>query len=110
MLYESVVQVNLFATYLAPGQPSPEFRDGIVRARAAFGHPILAGCFGATLVPVFVWLWKMKGSWVRGLNIDGGDSKFEHAGTGVCGRLTRPPFVVRSTIDEGGPLGNRDRN
>ena len=61
MLYESCVHVNLFATYLAPGQAPPEFRDGIVRARAAFGHPILAGCFGATLIPLFVWLWKMKG-------------------------------------------------
>jgi hypothetical protein len=60
MLYESRVHVNLFATYLAPGQPPPEFRDGIVRARAAFGHPILAGCFGATLIPLFLWLWKAK--------------------------------------------------
>jgi hypothetical protein len=33
-------------------------RGGWIRAQAIFGHPILAGCFGATLAPLFFWLWK----------------------------------------------------
>jgi len=28
-----------------------------VRARGPFAHPLLAGTFGATLVPLFVWIW-----------------------------------------------------
>ncbi len=38
----------------------PEFstiRDGIVRAQGPFGHPILAGTFGAVCVPLFWALW-----------------------------------------------------
>ncbi len=32
-------------------------RDGHVRAMASFAHPILAGTFGAVLIPLFVGLW-----------------------------------------------------
>ena len=32
-------------------------RDGRFRAAAVFGHPILAGTFGAVLMPLFVGLW-----------------------------------------------------
>jgi len=35
----------------------PELRDGLVRAQAAFSHPLLAGTFGATLVPLFLLYW-----------------------------------------------------
>lgn len=61
MLYESLVHVNPFVLYLAGAKLPVDLRDGVVRARAGFGHPILAGSFGATLVPLFFWLWKMKG-------------------------------------------------
>jgi hypothetical protein len=32
-------------------------RDGKLRAQASFAHPLLAGAFGAALLPVFVGLW-----------------------------------------------------
>ncbi|MGA7521083.1 MAG: hypothetical protein WBW84_01285 [Acidobacteriaceae bacterium] len=60
MLYERVTLVNLFGTYLGGAPTAPEIRNGAARAQAAFGHSILAGCFGGTLVPLFVWLWKKK--------------------------------------------------
>ena len=44
--------------YLGGALLTPPMRDGQIRALAIFGHPILAGCFGATLVPLFFWLWK----------------------------------------------------
>jgi hypothetical protein len=34
-----------------------ELRDGHVRCQGPFGHPILAGAFGATLVPLFSLFW-----------------------------------------------------
>src|SRR5206468_12321464 len=33
-------------------------RDGVLRCQGPFGHPILAGTFGATLFPLFVGLWQ----------------------------------------------------
>jgi hypothetical protein len=38
-------------------QEIPAIREGKVRCQAAFGHPILAGTFGASLLPVFAALW-----------------------------------------------------
>jgi hypothetical protein len=35
-----------------------EIRAGRIRSQAVFQHPILAGTFGATLLPLFFWLWK----------------------------------------------------
>lgn len=60
MVYEYQFQVNPFGAYLGGAPIAPEIRNGTARAQATFGHAILAGCFGATLVPLFVWLWKMK--------------------------------------------------
>ena len=57
MLYEYWYLVNPFGAL--EGVPVvPEIRNGAGRAQATFGHSILAGCFGATLVPLFVWLWR----------------------------------------------------
>ena len=39
-----------------------EVRDGRIRAQGAFGHPILAGVFGATMLPLFVGLWWRQNS------------------------------------------------
>ena len=58
MVYEYFTFVNPFGTYLGGSPIAPEIRDGFARAQATFGHSILAGCFGATLVPLFAWLWK----------------------------------------------------
>jgi hypothetical protein len=63
MVYEHHSGVNPFGTYLGGAPTAPEIRNGSVRAQATFGHSILAGCFGGTLLPLFVWLWSKK-SWV----------------------------------------------
>lgn len=56
MVYEKLRNVNLFG-YLG-GPFLPEMRDGAIRAQGPFAHSILAGTFGATLVPLLIWLWK----------------------------------------------------
>jgi hypothetical protein len=58
MLFENRAGVNLFGVYLGGVEAVPEVRNGMARAQATFGHAILAGCFGATLLPLFVWLWR----------------------------------------------------
>jgi hypothetical protein len=63
MVYERHFLVNPFGTYLGGAPTVPEIRDGTARAQATFGHSILAGCFGGTLIPLFVWLLSKK-SWV----------------------------------------------
>lgn len=60
MAYEASTFVNPFGTYLGGVPSAPAIRDGHARAQATFGVSILAGCFGATLLPLFVWLWKKK--------------------------------------------------
>ena len=57
MLNEHIHHVNVFG-YLGGAPLTPELRNGEFRAQAIFGHSILAGCFGATLAPLFFWLWK----------------------------------------------------
>lgn len=39
-----------------------EVRNGAIRSQGAFLHSITAGSFGATLVPLLVWLWSDKKS------------------------------------------------
>jgi len=56
MLNEKIHGLNVFG-YLGGAPLTPTTRDGEIRAQAIFGHPILAGSFGATLLPLFVWLW-----------------------------------------------------
>jgi len=60
MMYEQISHTNPFGAILGGAPISPDVRNGTVRAQAAFGHEILAGCFGATLVPLYFWLWKVK--------------------------------------------------
>ena len=48
---------NVFG-YLGAMKIVPEMRDGLVRAQATFSHPLLAGTFGATMVPLFVLYWR----------------------------------------------------
>jgi hypothetical protein len=47
---------NIFG-YLGGVSIVPELRDGAIRPQGPFGHPLLAGTFAATLLPLFVWLW-----------------------------------------------------
>ena len=50
-----------------------EVRDGSVRAQGPFAHPIIAGTFGAMLMPLFVGAWwrREHGRWLVGLGIIG---------------------------------------
>lgn len=65
LLYEKLYDVNLYA-FLAGSPIIPEIRQGAVRAKGPFHHAILAGTFAATLLPLFVWLWKSKKASVLG--------------------------------------------
>lgn len=56
MLIEKATGRNLFSIFGGV----PEFtaiRDGRIRAQGAFSHPILAGTFGATVLPFLLALW-----------------------------------------------------
>ena len=57
MLYEKLTVANLFAS-LGGVRTTPEVREGLVRATGPFQHEILAGVFGATVLPMFFLLWK----------------------------------------------------
>lgn len=59
MSYEKFRGLNIFG-YLGGTSIRlvPLVRDGAIRAQGAFEHPILAGAFGATSLPLFFWLWK----------------------------------------------------
>src|ERR1019366_3572258 len=56
MLIERYDMVNVFGL-LGGTHVVPEMRDGLVRAEASFSHPLLAGTFGATLLPLFFLYW-----------------------------------------------------
>jgi hypothetical protein len=61
MLLEQSTGRNPFALF--GGVPDSTFiRDGRLRCEGPFAHPILAGTFGATLMPLFVGLWQYLGS------------------------------------------------
>ena len=69
MLNEHFRMQNVFGL-LGGIRAVPETRDGLVRAQAAFSHPLLAGTFGATLLPLFFLLWhsgKSKAAAVIGI-------------------------------------------
>jgi hypothetical protein len=57
MLNEKFRSQNVFG-YLGGFPIVPGVRDGAIRAQGPFSHPILAGSFGATLLPLFFWLWQ----------------------------------------------------
>lgn len=57
MLIERFHDLNIFG-YAGSISVTPPFRDGQIRAQGAFGHPVLAGAFACTLIPLFFWLFK----------------------------------------------------
>ncbi|HTT17816.1 MAG TPA: hypothetical protein VMG82_02660 [Candidatus Sulfotelmatobacter sp.] len=59
MINEHLSHINVFGL-LGGGRSAPEVRDGLIRANGVFEHSILAGCFGATLLPLFLSLWTDK--------------------------------------------------
>ena len=58
MLSERLTGHNVFA--LIGGQAAPETRDGVVRAQGPFDQELMAGAFGATLLPFCLILWKSE--------------------------------------------------
>jgi hypothetical protein len=56
MVYEQVTFHNLFSVLGAP--PTPQFRDGRIRAFGPFAHPILAGSVGGVTLPLMMGLWR----------------------------------------------------
>jgi hypothetical protein len=66
MLYEKIGAVNVYG--ILTGHPIiPEMREGSIRAQGPFHHAILAGTFGATLLPLMVWLSMQRKSKFSGL-------------------------------------------
>jgi len=57
MIYEQVRIQNLFGILIGGVDSVPLIREGRIRSQGAFGHAILAGTFGAMLLPLFVLLW-----------------------------------------------------
>jgi hypothetical protein len=61
MIYEQKTGQDLFGQ-LGGTAAVPEMRDGKIRSQGPFRHSIPAGAYGATLVPLLVWLWSDKKS------------------------------------------------
>lgn len=57
MVYEHATAQNVFGVLMG-GRTDSDIRNGQVRARGVFGQQILAGTFGGTLIPLFLWLWR----------------------------------------------------
>jgi hypothetical protein len=60
MVAEASTSRNVFSIFGGVGEFSM-FREDKFRAQGSFTHPIMAGTFGATLVPLFVSLWFQGG-------------------------------------------------
>jgi hypothetical protein len=56
MVREQYTLQNVFG--LIGGRISPEIREGKVRCQGPFSHELMAGAFGATLLPLFLILWR----------------------------------------------------
>lgn len=56
MLLERATERNVFAVF-GGVRPVSELRGDTLRCQGPFGHPILAGTFGAALLPFFASLW-----------------------------------------------------
>ena len=69
MIHEKNTGINIFSVF--GGVPTiSQMREGIVRCQGPFRHPIMAGTFGVTLMPLFMALW-FKGGTVRLLSVIG---------------------------------------
>ncbi len=59
MLAEKLTGKNAFGIF-GGVMEFTRIRDGALRCQGPFAHPILAGTFGATLVPLFIGMWYTK--------------------------------------------------
>jgi len=57
MVGEQLTHRNVFG-FIGGERLIPELRADRTRSQAAFHHPLLAGAFGATLVPLLIGIWK----------------------------------------------------
>jgi hypothetical protein len=56
MVVEQIAHINIFGIF--GGVPLyPAIREDRYRSQAMFAHSIIAGCYGATLFPLGIWLW-----------------------------------------------------
>jgi hypothetical protein len=58
MMVEQATGQNAFSVFGGTGEVA--IRDGVVRARGPFAHPILAGTVGATCLPMALSLWRQR--------------------------------------------------
>lgn len=61
MAVEKATGLNPFYFLGGISSELDEVRNGVVRSQGVFGHSILAGIFGATLIPYFLVLWNLGG-------------------------------------------------
>jgi hypothetical protein len=61
MVIEQFTHTNVFGL-LGGVTDLTELRGGKIRSRAVFQHPLTAGAFGATLLPLLLLLWKNAGA------------------------------------------------
>lgn len=57
MIIEQMKYLNIFGM-LGGVRLEPEIREGSIRSQGVFQHSLLAGAFAATLLPLFLMLWK----------------------------------------------------
>ena len=92
MMNEQLTRQNVVGLF--GGVPGvSEIRQGRIRSQAVFQHPILAGTFGATLLPLFFWLWKSGKS--KFVAILGGISSTVMVVTSAC---STPLFTYGAAI------------
>jgi hypothetical protein len=56
-MVEQLTGRNIFHVFGGVSELS-QVREGRIRSQASFSHPILAGTFAATLIPLFIAMWK----------------------------------------------------
>lgn len=66
MMHEQKTAQNWFGE-LGGIRPLPEIRNGRIRSQAFFQHALIAGSFGATMFPLFLWLLVRGKAWFLGL-------------------------------------------
>jgi hypothetical protein len=63
MINEHLTLHNAFGTLIGGVQTFPLVREGRIRSEGPFQHAILAGVFGATTLPLSLWLFKVRRSY-----------------------------------------------
>jgi len=68
MIYEQLIYQNYFRSHIGGLEGTILLiREGKVRSQGAFGHPVLAGTCAATLLPLFLIIWKNEKAKILGM-------------------------------------------